>query len=47
MEAQFWKRLGLTAEAVDRMPWKKVQQYTTYIDLLIRREELEAKKQGG
>ena len=47
MEVQFWERLGLRAEDLDRMPWRKVQEYSTYIELLLQKEQLERRKNGG
>jgi hypothetical protein len=44
MEMQFWERLGLRARDLDEMPWKQVQEYATYIELLLRKEELDRKK---
>lgn len=47
METQFWKRLGLRKADLDAMPWKQVQHYTTYIELLLRKEAAENRKTGG
>lgn len=47
MEVQFWERLGLRPADLDEMPWRKVQEYSTYIELLLQKEEMDRKKQGG
>lgn len=47
MEAQFWKRLGLRAKDLDELPWKQVQEYSTYIELLLKKEQLDDKKRSG
>jgi len=44
MEVQFWARLGLRPEDLLQMPWKKVQEYTTYIELLLSKEDMDRKK---
>jgi hypothetical protein len=47
MEVQFWERLGLTSEAIERLPWKKVVEYSTYIEILLQKEAMDRAKQKG
>jgi hypothetical protein len=39
LDQQWWKRLGLSSEAVDRLPWQKARDYQVYIELMCQREE--------
>lgn len=47
METQFWKRLGLRSMDLDAMPWRQVEHYSTYIELLLRKEATENRQAGG
>lgn len=40
---QFWKWLGKTEDDINRMPWKKFQDFCAYIELLSARENENAK----
>ena len=35
---QFWKWLGMRKEDIDRLPWKKFQEFCVYIELINQKE---------
>jgi hypothetical protein len=35
---QFWKWLGKTEDDINRMPWKKFQEFCIYIELISQKE---------
>lgn len=37
LESEFWQRLGLNSEAIDRLPWQKYRDYVVYIELFSQR----------
>lgn len=39
LRQQFWKRLGLRLEDLDGLPWREVEDYILYIQLICREEE--------
>lgn len=40
---QFWKWLGMRQEDIDRMPWKKFQEFCVYIELLAQKEAADSR----
>lgn len=44
LEHQLWTRLGLRREDLARRPWREVEEYITYIELIVREEQAQARR---
>lgn len=44
LRQQLWKRAGLKLEDLDSLPWREVEDYILYIQLICREEEAQQRK---
>jgi hypothetical protein len=44
LEAQLWQRLGLHLADLEGRPWREVEDYFTYIELIVREEQAQARR---
>jgi hypothetical protein len=44
LEAELWKRLGLHLSDLESRPWREVEDYFTYLELITREEQAQARR---
>lgn len=47
IEAELWKRLGLHLSDLEARPWREVEDYFTYLELIAREEQMAARRANG
>lgn len=47
LEAELWKRLGLHLADLEHRPWREVEDYFTYLELITREEQIAARRANG
>lgn len=44
LRAELWKRLGMKLEEFERLPWRTAEEYITYLQVIIREENEQARR---
>jgi len=47
LRAELWKRLGMKLEEFEQLPWKTAEEYLTYLQVLIREENEQNRRNSG
>lgn len=47
LEAQLWQRLGLHLADLDARPWREVEDYLLYLQLIDREEQAQRARAGA
>lgn len=47
LEQQLWQRLGLHARDLEDRPWREVEDYLLFIQLIVREEQAQARRSAG